>query len=373
MSAFALEASDGAARAGMLRTSHGDVATPVFMPVGTQAGIKGLTPDELRDFGAPIIVANAYHLYLRPGAAVIAAAGGLHGFMSWNRAILSDSGGFQVFSLSNLSTVDDEGYHFASHLDGSRHTFTPESVVALQESLGSDIAMVLDDCAPAGVDEARAVESARRTLAWAQRAVRARTRTDQLTFAIVQGSTYEALRRQQARELIAMDFPGYAIGGLWVGEPKSLSLAMARLVCAELPESKPRYLMGVGTPEDLLACIECGVDMFDCVYPTRCARHALALTSTGRLNLKNAKFSTDFRPLDPQCECATCATFSRAYLAHCFRANEMLGPRAVSLHNLAMLMHLAKEARAAIRARRFADWRAEKQEAFDRARAPAGG
>ncbi|HZV80391.1 MAG TPA: tRNA guanosine(34) transglycosylase Tgt [Candidatus Binatus sp.] len=353
---FTLEATDGDARAGVLRTAHGEIPTPIFMPVGTQASVKGLTPDELESAGARIILANAYHLYLRPGADIIEAAGGLHAFMSWPQPILTDSGGFQVFSLASLGTVDDEGYHFASHLDGTRHTFTPESVVALQEKLGSDIAMVLDDVAPAGVDERRAREAAQRTLEWAQRAAAARRRTDQLAFAIVQGSTFEELRRENARALAELDFPGYAIGGLWVGEAKNHSLAMTRIVCDELPADKPRYVMGVGTPEDMLACIARGADMFDCVYPTRCARHALALTMRGRLNLRNARFATDFAPIDPSCQCPTCARFSRAYLSHCFRANEMLAPRVVSLHNIWMMLRLSEAARAAIQAGRFETW-----------------
>ncbi len=357
MKAFTLDASDGAARAGTLRTAHGEVETPVFMPVGTQASIKGLTPDEVRASGARIILANAYHLYLRPGVDLIERAGGLHAFMGWPHAVLTDSGGFQMFSLAKLATVDDSGYHFASHLDGTKHTFTPESVVALQERLGSDIAMLLDDVAPAGVDETRAREAAERTLRWAERAHSARRRADQVTFAIVQGSTFEGVRRANARALAALDFPGYAIGGLWVGETKEHSLAMAAATCDELPADKPRYLMGVGTPEDLLACIGLGVDMFDCVYPTRCARHALALTTRGRLNLRNARFTDDFTPLDPACGCPTCARFTRAYLAHCFRAGEMLAPRAVSEHNIWMLMELGKQAREAIRQQRFAAWR----------------
>jgi queuine tRNA-ribosyltransferase len=356
---FSLDAVDGAARAGTLRTRHGDIPTPVFMPVGTQASVKALTPDEVRAAGAGIILANAYHCYLRPGVDVIERAGGLHGFMSWTGAILTDSGGFQMFSLAKLATVDDEGYHFASHLDGTRHTFTPESVVELQERLGSDIAMVLDDVAPAGVDEARAKEAALRTLAWARRAKAAGSRDDQLTFAIVQGSTFEPLRRASARDLAALDFPGYGIGGLWVGEPKALSLEMAAAACEELPTERPRYLMGVGTPEDLLACIACGVDMFDCVYPTRSARHALALTKHGRLNLRNARFATDLSALDPTCACPTCAQFTRAYLAHCFRAGELLAPRLVSLHNIWMLCELGREARTAIIEGRFAPWKRE--------------
>lgn len=363
MSAFTLDARDGAARAGTLHTGHGDVETPAFMPVGTQASVKALTPDELRTAGVRIILANAYHCYLRPGVDVIERAGGLHRFMSWPGAILTDSGGFQMFSLARLATVDDEGYHFASHLDGTKHTFTPESVVALQAKLGSDIAMVLDDVAPAGVDEARARQAADRTLRWAQRA-RDAQRVQQAQgstgalFAIVQGSTYEALRRANARDLAALDFPGYAIGGLWVGETRQLSLAMAAATCEELPVHAPRYLMGVGTPEDLIACIARGVDLFDCVYPTRAARHALALTTRGRLNLRNVRFTTDFTPLDASCRCSTCAQFTRAYLAHCFRAGEAIAARLVSLHNIWMLMELGARARSAIRERRFANWSA---------------
>jgi len=362
MIAFSLDGVDGLARAGTMRTPHGDVQTPAFMPVGTQASVKGLGPDDLRGCGATMILANAYHCYLRPGADVIARAGGLHGFMAWDRPILTDSGGFQIFSLAHLSRVDDYGYHFASHLDGSRHSFTPESVVALQERLGSDVAMVLDDLAPADVDERRAAEAADRTLRWAQRSLAAKTRTDQATFAIVQGSTDERLRRANARALAALDFPGYAIGGLWVGEPRAAGVRTAAATCEELPAAKPRYIMGVGTPEDMLACVAVGVDLFDCVYPTRSARHALALTSHGRLNLRNARFVDDFRPLDDTCDCAACAQFSRAYLAHCFRAGEALGPRMVSVHNVAFMTRLAGDARAAILARRFVDWRRARSE-----------
>lgn len=365
MTSFILEATDGVARAGTLRTQHGDVQTPAFMPVGTQASVKGLSPDELRASGASMILANAYHLYLRPGADVIANAGGLHSFMSWNHPILTDSGGFQIFSLSRLARVDDDGYHFASHLDGTPHSFTPASVVALQEALGSDVAMVLDDLAPAGVDESRATQAAERTLRWAEQALHAKKNPRQLTFAIVQGSTFEPLRRQHARRLSALDFPGYAIGGLWVGESKAESLRMAAVTCEELSDQKPRYLMGVGTPEDLLACVAVGVDLFDCVYPTRCARHALALTSQGRLNLRNAQYTADYRPLDDRCRCAACTQFSRAYLAHCFRAGELLGPRMLSLHNVTFMEHLAHEARKAIFERRFDRWREMTGARFD--------
>jgi queuine tRNA-ribosyltransferase len=361
---FDLGATDGLARAGILHTRHGDVATPAFMPVGTQASVKGLSPDELRACGATMILSNAYHCYLRPGAHVIQQAGGLHGFMAWDGPILTDSGGFQVFSLARLSRVDDDGYHFASHLDGSRHTFTPESVVALQEALGSDVAMALDDLAPADAGERRAADAAERTLRWAERTLAAKRDAAQATFAIVQGSTSERLRRENARALVALDFPGYAIGGLWVGEPRAEGLRIASIVCEELPPSKPRYLMGVGTPEDMLAAIAVGVDLFDCVYPTRSARHALALTSAGRLNLRNARFSGDFTPLDARCDCAACARFTRAYLAHLFRAGEALGPRMVSIHNVAFMTRLARDARDAVVGKRFARWRSQREREF---------
>jgi len=310
--------------------------------------------------GAGIVLANAYHCYLRPGAAIIERAGGLHSFMGWERAILTDSGGFQVFSLSALARIDDAGYHFASHLDGSRHSFTPESVVKLQETLGSDIAMVLDDCIGAQADGTRVQESARRTLQWAQRSRQAHTRREQLQFGIVQGAANDRLRAEQARDLATLDFDGYGIGGLWVGESKATSLRMAALTCDALPAAAPRYLMGVGTAEDIIAGIAVGVDMFDCVYPTRCARHALALTSVGRLNLRNAAFTADFRRLDPHCSCVTCTRFTRAYLAHCVRARESIAARLLSLHNLTFLIGVSKEARAAIVDGRLQQWRAER-------------
>jgi queuine tRNA-ribosyltransferase len=356
MSSFRLDATDGNARAGLLRTRHGTVQTPAFMPVGTQAAVKTLTPAEVAQAGATMILANAYHCYMRPGAEIIERAGGLHGFMAWNGPILTDSGGFQIFSLANLATVDDDGYHFSSHLDGSRHTFTPESVVALQEALGADVAMVLDDLAPGDAGEDRALQGAQRTIRWAERSLAAKRRADQLTFGIVQGAAFERIRRECARSLVALAFDGYAIGGLWVGESKDAGMRMVRVTCEELPADKPRYLMGVGTPEDLPAAIEAGVDMFDCVYPTRSARHGLALTSQGRLNLRNARFATDLTPLDPQCGCSTCTHFSRAYLAHLFRSGELLAARSVSLHNITFMTNFAAEARAAIVARRFSEW-----------------
>jgi queuine tRNA-ribosyltransferase len=371
VSCFELAANDGTARAGKLRTAHGEIETPVFMPVGTQASVKGVAPSELYASGTRIILANAYHLYLRPGVEVIEQAGGLHRFMSWHGSILTDSGGFQIFSLSRLSRVDDEGYHFASHLDGSRHVFTPESVVSLQETLGSDIAMVLDQLVPAKVDEPLAREAAQRTLLWAKRAKRTISRGDQLTFAIVQGATYEPLRREQAHALAELDFPGYGIGGLWVGEDRSLGLEMVSVTTDALPQDKPRYLMGVGTPEDVIAAIGRGVDMFDCVYPTRCARHALALTSQGRLNLRNASCTHDDRPLDLECTCSTCSSFTRSYLAHCFRAGELLAARLVSVHNITMLVALAARARQAILSNNFNAWREQQLYALEQGTARA--
>ncbi|MDQ6780785.1 MAG: tRNA guanosine(34) transglycosylase Tgt, partial [Candidatus Eremiobacteraeota bacterium] len=283
-------------------------------------------------------------------------------FMHWERGILTDSGGFQVFSLARLSRVDEVGYHFASHLDGSVHTFTAESVVQLQAALGSDVAMALDDCAPAGVDEAHARASAQRTLQWAERARNAADSGTQLTFAIVQGSTFEALRRQQCRDLAALDFDGHGIGGLWVGEPKAESLAMARVCCEELPPDKPRYLMGVGTPEDILDCMAAGVDMFDSVYPTRCARHGLALTAHGKVNLRNAQRAKEFTPLDADCGCDTCRCFTRAYIAHLVRAGELLAARLISIHNITYLEQLTASARRAILEGRFATWSGQQRD-----------
>jgi queuine tRNA-ribosyltransferase len=366
VSCFTLVATDAGARAGILRTAHGEVPTPVFMPVGTQASVKGVAPGELEQAGVRMLLANAYHLYLRPGAALIEQAGGLHRFMSWNGALLTDSGGFQILSLSRLSLVNDEGYHFASHLDGSRHLFTPESVVRLQEALGSDVAMVLDHLVPADAEESLAREAAARTLRWAARAQRAIRRPDQLTFAIVQGATNAELRRAQAQALAELDFPGYGIGGLWVGEERSLGLEMVAVTAHALPGGKPRYLMGVGTPEDVIEAIACGVDMFDCVYPTRGARHGLALTSTGRLNLRNAACIRDFGPLDAACSCTTCASFTRSYLAHCLRAGELLAARLVSVHNIAVLASTAAQAREAVVAGRFSAWRKQRLEALRR-------
>jgi queuine tRNA-ribosyltransferase len=326
------------------------------MPVGTAATVKALTPDDLREAHAQIVLANTYHLWLRPGVATIERAGGLHRFMAWDRPILTDSGGFQVFSLEGRRTLDEAGVTFRSHLDGSEHRFTPENVIAFQEAIGVDIAMVLDVCVklPAPNEELEA--AVRLTTDWAARSAAARTRTRTAVFGIVQGGLDERLRARCAHALAALDFPGYAIGGLSVGETRDEMHATARSTAKLLPEGKPRYLMGVGTIRDLLAAIDCGIDMFDCVYPTRCGRNGRAMTHEGELNLFNAAFVNDPGPLDARCTCSVCRTFSRAYLAHLFRAKEMLAPRLLSFHNLYLVEDVMREARAAIEASRWPEF-----------------
>ncbi|MGA3037242.1 MAG: tRNA guanosine(34) transglycosylase Tgt [Vulcanimicrobiaceae bacterium] len=346
---FRLAATNGAARAGTLELAHGSVQTPVFMPVGTVATVKALAPRDLVEIGAQIILANTYHLWLRPGLETIVAAGGLHKFMAWERPILTDSGGFQVFSLESRRELDDEGVTFRSHLDGSTHRFTPENVVAFQEALGVDIAMALDVCVRLPTDDATLRESVRRTTEWAKRCADAWTaREKTLLFAITQGGLDERLRAQSARELVALDMPGYAIGGLSVGESREATERMMRFAAATLPENKPRYLMGVGTVRDVLVAIDSGIDMFDCVYPTRCGRNGRAMTRKGELHIKNAAFTRDFSPLDPDCDCQVCTTYTRAYLSHLFRAGEMLGAHLLSFHNVYVLIRLVRDAREAI-------------------------
>jgi queuine tRNA-ribosyltransferase len=347
---FALRALSGSARRGSLRLAHGVVETPAFMPVGTAATVKGLRPADLHALGAQIILANTYHLWLRPGRDTIVAAGGLHRFMAWDGPILTDSGGFQVFSLESRRTLNDCGVTFRSHLDGSEHEFTPENVVAFQEALGVDVAMALDVCVKLPASEAEIAEAVRRTSAWAKRCAGARSRPGTLLFAIVQGGLDPALRARSAAELTALDLPGYAIGGLSVGETRQELYATARFTAERLPAAKPRYLMGVGTVRDLIEAVDCGVDLFDCVYPTRCGRTGRAITRGGEFNIRNAGYTRDVSPIDPACSCAVCATHTRAYLAHLFRADEMLGPQLLSYHNLAVLLDLMAEARAAIEA-----------------------
>jgi queuine tRNA-ribosyltransferase len=354
---------NSAARAGMLSTAHGKIATPVFMPVGTQGTVKTLSPHELIQIGAKIILGNTYHLYLRPGKRLIENAGGLHRFANWNGAILTDSGGYQVFSLAALNKVSQEGLTFQSHLDGSRHFFTPESVVQIQRELGSDIMMVLDECTPYPCSYEDAIKSNELTLHWAERSKRAFEDSnsvhgyDQTLFAIVQGSIYENIRRRSAEALVDMDFPGYGIGGLSVGEPKTDMYEMTEVCTSIIPKHKPRYLMGVGKPEDLLESIALGVDMFDCVMPTRNARNGSVFTSNGPITLKNAKYREDFKPLDESCSCYTCQNFTRAYLRHLFQAEEILVLRLASYHNLYFYINLMNRARGAILKGDFLNWK----------------
>lgn len=343
------------ARAGLLHTAHGTVETPVFMPVGTQAAVKGLTPRQLiEEIDAKIILANTYHLFLRPGHERIERLGGLHQFMQWPRAILTDSGGFQVWSLSPLRRVKEEGVLFRSHLNGDAHLFTPESVVDVQLALGSDILMMLDECTAYPVTHAEAKASMELTLRWARRGMEhyrrrmAERPRAQALFPIVQGSVYADLRRQCAEELVRLDAPGYAIGGLSVGEPRALSLEMTELTTPLLPASRPRYVMGVGLPEELPEYVARGVDMMDCVMPTRNARNGCLFTSEGRVIIKQAQYRDDPRPLDPHCSCYTCRTFSRAYLRHLFQAGEILFPVLATLHNLTHYLDIARRMREAI-------------------------
>lgn len=349
-SVFTLEHSDGNARAGLLRTAHGVVPTPVFMPVGTVGSVKALAPDDLLAIGAPVILGNTYHLYLRPGDALVARRGGLHAFASWPGAILTDSGGFQVFSLSSLRKIREEGVEFRSHLDGSRHLFTPEKVLEIQRNLNSDIMMVLDECVPYGADHAYTRKSLALTTRWAARAREAYPAgtAHNLLFGIVQGGFYKDLRAQSAEEICGMDFDGLAIGGLSVGEPKSQMYDMLGHTAPLLPWSKARYLMGVGTPLDIVTGIGAGVDMFDCVLPTRNARNGTLYTSLGKVNIKRRQYAEDDGPLDPCCSCYACRNFSRAYLRHLHVSRELLSFRLNSLHNLTYYLHLVREARKAI-------------------------
>ncbi|MBN1894401.1 tRNA guanosine(34) transglycosylase Tgt [bacterium] len=361
---FHLEKKDGetGARAGILKTGHGNVETPVFMPVGTQASVKTVSPRDLTEAGVRMILANTYHLYLRPGDVLIREAGGLHRFMSWERPILTDSGGFQIYSLSGLRRITDEGVTFQSHIDGSRHVFTPAGVVRIQRNLGSDIAMPLDECAPYPCTHEEARAAAVRSVKWEKACLeefRAGSKAGaggQALFGIVQGSVYEDLRRECLEALLGLNFDGYAIGGLAVGEPKSRMLEMTAFCCDLLPEDRPRYLMGVGKPEDIVASIALGVDLFDCVIPTRNGRNATLFTRSGRLVIKGKAFERDFGPVDPECTCYTCTRFTRAYLRHLFKSGEILGLQLATLHNLHFYMELIREARKAILENRFAQW-----------------
>ena len=353
---FQLLSKDQSARRGRLKTPHGDVETPVFMPVGTQATVKGLTPEQLQGVGARIVLGNTYHLTLRPGDELIAELGGLHKFMHWDGPILTDSGGFQIYSLAQSRRIDDHAATFRSHVDGALLELTPEKAVKIQENLGSDIAMVLDECPPGDTPRPYLTEAVDRTIRWAARCLKAHQRSDQGLFAIVQGGTELDLRQRCARELTAMDFPGYALGGFSVGETKEQMARTLKPTADLLPENKPRYLMGVGRPEDILLAVQSGVDMFDCVLPTRNGRNAFAFTRDGSLRMRNAKHSRDPAPLEAECDCYTCKNFSRAYLHHLFRTDEMLGPTLLSLHNVAYFMRLMREIRSAIEQGQFADY-----------------
>jgi queuine tRNA-ribosyltransferase len=355
---FAISSQDACsqARCGRFCTPHGVVLTPVFAPVGTQATVKTLAPDELESLGADLILANTYHLYLRPGAERIARLGGLHRFMGWPHPLLTDSGGFQVFSLAHRRWLDDDGVTFRSHIDGSEHRFTPETVVRAQEQLGADIIMCLDECGDA-LKREDLEPALRRTHAWAERCRAAQQRDDQALFGIQQGGIYPDLRRESARFLTSLDFPGYAIGGLSVGETKEQMYAALETTTPGLPVDRPRYLMGVGTPEDILESVARGVDMFDCVLPTRIARNGGFLTRRGRLNIRNAQYADDRSPIEPDCTCYTCQNFSRAYLRHLFQAREILGLRLATLHNLHFMLHFMEQIRAAIAAATFTQFK----------------
>ncbi|HDL18346.1 MAG TPA: tRNA guanosine(34) transglycosylase Tgt [Bacteroidetes bacterium] len=371
---FTLEHSDktSSARAGRVRTEHGEIETPIFMPVGTQGTVKAISPRDLETAGAQIILGNTYHLYLRPGDQLIRKAGGLHKFMSWPKPILTDSGGYQVFSLADLRDLSEEGVRFKSHFDGSRHLFTPEKVIEIERNLGTDIAMVLDECTPYPCSFEYAEKSHRMTLNWAQRCS---TRFNengpvhdyrQFLFGIVQGSTYPELRKLSAEGLMQIGFDGYAIGGLAVGEPKHQLYDMTAICTEILPQNQPRYLMGVGKPEDIVAAIGLGVDMFDCVIPTRNGRNGMVFTWNGKMKYKNSEFREDFRPIDENCGCYTCRNFSRAYLRHLFNTGETLVLFLASLHNIYFYLELVREAGKAILSDRFASWRKEFYERYEK-------
>ena len=348
------------ARLGILHTPHGDIETPIFMPVGTQATVKAMTPEELKEMNAQIILSNTYHLHMRPTSELIKNAGGLHKFMNWDRPILTDSGGFQVFSLGELRKITEEGVHFQSHIDGSRHFLSPEEAMRIQNNLGSDIMMAFDECPPYPATYEYVKKSIERTSRWAVRCKEAHKNTDnQAIFGIVQGGEYKDLREQSAKDLVALDFPGYAVGGLSVGEPKEIMYQVLDYTCDFLPENKPRYLMGVGSPDALFEGVIRGIDMFDCVLPTRIARNGTAFTSSGQIAIKNAKYREDFTPLDSECDCYTCRNYTKAYLRHLYKANEILSARLFSYHNLHFLLTLMENIRQAIREDRLLEYKEE--------------
>jgi len=345
------------ARAGRIHTPHGTFDTPIFMPVGTQATVKTMSPEELKDMGAGIILSNTYHLFLRPGSELVKEAGGLHKFMNWDRAILTDSGGFQVFSLGDLRKITEEGVTFRSHIDGSKKFLSPEVATKVQMDLGADIIMAFDECVPYPADHEYAKQSTLRTTRWAKRCKDTLTRDDQGLFGIVQGGMYKDLRTMSVNDLLELDFPGYAVGGLSVGEPKDLMYEILEHTVSQLPQTKPRYLMGVGTPDCLVEGVMHGIDMFDCVFPTRVARNGTAMTWKGRLVIKNAEYAHDFGPIDENCGCYACRNYSRAYIRHLVRVNEIFGLRLMTMHNLYFLQDFMRQMRQAILEDRFVAFR----------------
>ena len=348
------------ARLGKLITPHGEIDTPVFMPVGTQATVKGLSPEELKDLGAKIILSNTYHLFLRPGHELVAEAGGIHKFMNWDGSILTDSGGFQVFSLSDLRKITEEGVAFRSHLDGAKLFLSPEKAMEIENALGADIMMAFDECTPYPSTYDYTKRSLERTTRWAERCLKAHKNPEkQALFGIVQGGTFPDLRKKSAREIVSLDFPGYAIGGLSVGEATQTMYDMLEETVPELPDDKARYLMGVGRPDNLVEGVMRGIDMFDCVLPTRIGRNGTALTSKGRIIVRDAKYAHDFTPIDPECGCLACRRHTKAYIRHLLKAGEMYGLRLVTIHNLYYLTHLMEDIRKAIAADRFPEFREE--------------
>ena len=352
------ECSQTGARLGKVHTPHGSFDTPMFMPVGTKATVKAMTPEELKDIGAQIILSNTYHLYLKPGHDIVEEAGGLHKFMNWDKPILTDSGGFQVFSLGGLRSINENGVDFKSHIDGSNHLITPEKSIEIQNSLGSDIMMAFDECVPYPADWDYTKNSLERTTRWAKRCKDANKNPDrQGIFGIIQGGMYKDLREQSAKEIIDLDFPGYAIGGLSVGEPGDVLFETLNYTMPFMPKDKPRYFMGAGSPDYLIELVIRGIDMADCVLPTRIARNGTVLTSQGKLVVKNAKYKRDFTPLDPECDCYTCKNYSRAYIRHLFNVNEILGLRLTTIHNLYFLLNLMKDIRQSIKDDNFYEFK----------------
>lgn len=353
------------ARRGRITTSHGSIETPVFMPVGTQATVKAMKPESVEETGAQIILANTYHLMLRPGSDIVREAGGLHEFMNWHKPILTDCGGFQVFSLGHLRKITEEGAMFSSHIDGSRHMLSPEKSIEVQNDLGSDIIMAFDECAPPEASKDYIAKSQARTTRWLKRCMEAHKKPDtQALFGIMQGGFYRDLREESAEAIVSYELPGYAIGGISVGETKEEYIGVLEYAPDMLPENKPRYVMGIGTPDYILEAVEHGVDMFDCVEPTRIARHGMAMTSRGRISIKNAKYERDFSPLDPECSCYTCRNYSKAYLRHLFKAGETMSHMLLTEHNLRFLSGLSEDIRNAIDQDRFSDFKTEFYEKY---------